>query len=246
MCSDDYVPVFAHRGASAHALENSFKAFEKARELGADGIELDIQLSKDGIPVVYHDPQLSRLAGSNKLVNECSLEQLQRFKLGKPWKRLFSSYKISTFEEVLVWANQYQMPLNIELKSTILENTDALLRMLKGLQLPAGSHFSSFHYELLKLVKQQAPQYETALIATKKLNWDLLRDYQAIDSVHAHKKYYKPRYLEACVASEKKCRFYAIDSSERFIVNPHPIVIGWITDFPDKVIKEQKRTNTIN
>lgn len=245
MCSDDYVPVFAHRGASTYALENSLQAFEKAWELGADGIELDLQLSKEGIPVVYHDSQLSRLAGSNKLVNACSLAQLQRFKLGKPWRRLFSTYKISTFEEVLVWANQCQMPLNIELKSTMLENTDALLHMLKGLKLPVGSHFSSFHYELLKVVKQHAPQYETALIATKTLNWDLLQDYRAIDSVHAHKKYYKSRYLEACVAGGKKCRFYAIDSSEKFITNPHPVVMGWITDFPDKVMKEQRRTHSI-
>ena len=245
MYNNAYPTVFAHRGACEHALENSLKAFKKAWELGADGIELDIQLSKEGIPVVYHDPQLSRLAGSNKLVNECSLEQLQSFKLGKPWKRLFSAYTIPTFEEVLVWANQRQMPLNIELKSTVLENTDALFRMLDGLQLPEGSHFSSFHYELLKIVKQYAPQFETALIATKKLNWDLLRDYQAIDCVHAHKKYYKPRYLEACVANDKTCRFYAIDGSEKFITNPHPIVIGWITDFPDRVIKEQKRTNSI-
>lgn len=241
MCSGDYIPVFAHRGASAYALENSLKAFEKALELGADGIELDVQVSKDGVPVVYHDPQLSRLAGSNKLVNECSLEQLQRFKLGKPWRRLLSTDKIPTFEEVLAWANEHQMPLNIELKSTLLEDKEALRRMLNGLELPAGSHFSCFDYELLKEVKQHAPQFETALIATKKLNWELLSDYRAIDSVHAHKKYYKPRYLEACVANDKKCRIYGIEGNEAFITDPHPAIVGWITDFPDKVMERQKR-----
>lgn len=241
MCSGDYTPVFAHRGASAYALENSLKAFEKALELGADGIELDVQVSKDGVPVVYHDPQLSRLAGSNKLVNECSLEQLQRFKLGKPWRRLLSTDKISTFEEVLVWANEHQMPLNIELKSTLLEDKEALRRMLNGLELPAGSHFSSFDYELLKEVKQHASQFETALIATKKLNWELLSDYRAIDSVHAHKKYYKPNYLEACVVNDKKCRFYGVEGNEAFITDPHPAIVGWITDFPDKVMERQKR-----
>lgn len=241
MYRSDYIPVFAHRGASAYALENSLKAFEKAFELGADGIELDIQVSKDGIPVVFHDPQLSRLAGSNKQVNECTLEQLQRFKLGKPWRRLLSTEKIPTFEEVLVWANEHQMPLNIELKSTLLEDKEALRRMLDGLELPTGSHFSSFDYELLKEVKQHAPQFETALIATKKLNWDLLSDYQAIDTVHAHKRYYKPQYLEACMANGKKCRFYGIEGDEAFINDPHPAVVGWITDFPDKVMEQQKR-----
>ncbi|UZM98196.1 glycerophosphodiester phosphodiesterase family protein [Lysinibacillus sp. MHQ-1] len=89
MSNSSYIPVFAHRGASAYALENTFKAFEKALELGADGIELDIQFSKDGCPIVYHDPQLSRLVGINKLVSDCTMEELLRFKLGKPWRRLF-------------------------------------------------------------------------------------------------------------------------------------------------------------
>jgi len=241
MSNASFIPVFAHRGASAYALENSLKAFEKALELGADGIELDIQLSKEGTPVVYHDPQLSRLVGSNKLVNECTIAELQNFKLGKPWRRLFSSYRIPTFHAVLAWANRHQLPLNIELKSTILDNKDALIDMLHGLILPKGSHFSSFHYELLEVVKRYAPQYETALIATKKLKWDLICDYKAIDSVHMHKRYYKPRYLEACVASAKSCRFYAIDGNEKFLTNPHPSVIGWITDFPDKVLTVQHR-----
>ncbi|KOY83219.1 glycerophosphodiester phosphodiesterase [Lysinibacillus macroides] len=235
------LPVFAHRGASAYALENTLKAFDKALALGADGIELDIQFSKDGLPVVYHDPQLSRLVGTNKLVSDCTLEELLGFKLGKPWRRLFSSYKMPSFEAVLAWAILHQMPLNIELKSTGLDQTSALVRMLDGLILPEGSHFSSFHYELLEIVKKQRPEYETALIATKKIKWDLLADYRAADTVHMHKRYYKPRYLEACVLNDKAGRFYAIDGTEQFLTNPHPAVIGWITDYPDKVLAAQQR-----
>lgn len=93
MSNSSYIPVFAHRGASAYALENTFKAFEKALELGADGIELDIQFSKDGCPIVYHDPQLSRLVGINKLVSDCTMEELLRFKLGKPWSVFFHRLK---------------------------------------------------------------------------------------------------------------------------------------------------------
>lgn len=93
MSNPSTIPVFAHRGASAYALENTLQAFDKAMELGADGIELDIQFSKEGLPVVYHDPQLSRLVGSNKLVSDCTLEELLGFKLGKPWKRFFHLIK---------------------------------------------------------------------------------------------------------------------------------------------------------
>ncbi|GLC88778.1 glycerophosphodiester phosphodiesterase [Lysinibacillus piscis] len=238
MSSVARLPVYAHRGASARALENTWQAFEKALALGADGIELDVQLSKEGIPVIYHDLQLKRLTGKHKAINECTVKELQKYKLGKSWRRLFSKYTMPTFHDVVVWANERQMPLNIELKSTLLDNHDALYAMLEGLVLPKGSHFSSFHYELLEMVKWKT-DYETALIATKKLHWDLLSDYEAIDTVHMHKKYYKTRYLEACVASKKACRFYAVDGSEIFLTNPHPAVKGWITDYPDYVLSQQ-------
>ena len=61
------ITVIAHRGASGLAPENTMAAFRKAIEVGADGIELDVQLSKDGKVVVYHDlylkPELTRLDG---------------------------------------------------------------------------------------------------------------------------------------------------------------------------------------
>ncbi len=60
------IPIFAHRGASGYALENTFKAFEKARKLGADGVEIDIQLTKDDELIVYHDLDLFRLTGKRK------------------------------------------------------------------------------------------------------------------------------------------------------------------------------------
>ena len=67
------IPIFAHRGASAYALENTLKAFQKAQKLGADGIELDLQLSKDSIFVVFHDLYLFRLTGVRRLVSDCNL-----------------------------------------------------------------------------------------------------------------------------------------------------------------------------
>lgn len=60
------ISIFAHRGASGYALENTFKAFEKAKKMGADGIELDVQCTKDSVLVVFHDIDLFRLTGKRK------------------------------------------------------------------------------------------------------------------------------------------------------------------------------------
>ena len=237
------IPIFAHRGASGHALENSFKAFEKARKLGADGIELDVQCTKDNCLVVFHDLELFRLTGVKKKINECTSEELVNYPLGKHVLRRFSRDRIPTLQEVVEWAKFYNMPLNIELKESLLANRKAVIDGLKGLELPKGSHFSSFHDELMRIVKMQRPDVQTAIIVTKKFNWEELSEQSHIDAVHAHKKYYKPEYFKACTDAGKGLRYYSITGKESFIANPDPSVIGWITDYPDTVAKAEKQKN---
>ena len=69
--------VWAHRGASAYAPENTLEAFLLAAEQGADGVELDVQLTKDGIPVVFHDWDLKRAAGVDRKIRDCTFEERQ-------------------------------------------------------------------------------------------------------------------------------------------------------------------------
>ena len=80
------ISIFAHRGASGYAVENTLEAFEKAKELGADGIELDLQISKDAIFVVFHDLELKRLAGVRKFVSDCTFDELIQYNLGSRFK----------------------------------------------------------------------------------------------------------------------------------------------------------------
>ena len=69
--------VFAHRGASGYAPENTLEAFLLAIEQGADGIELDVQLSKDGVPVVIHDETVDRVTGQSGFVKDFTLQELK-------------------------------------------------------------------------------------------------------------------------------------------------------------------------
>ena len=75
--------VFAHRGASGVRFENTLKAFEKAVDQGADGIELDVQLTEDGVPFVIHDPGSFRLAGIRKMISSMTSTELTRIRVGK-------------------------------------------------------------------------------------------------------------------------------------------------------------------
>lgn len=232
------ISIFAHRGASGYALENTLKAFEKAKKMGADGIELDVQCTKDSVLVVFHDIDLFRLTGKRKKINECTYDELQSYPLGKHFYRRLSKERIPTLEEVVHWAMENQMPLNIELKETLINNVEVLNQFLRRIQLPKGSHFSSFHEELIKNVKMQRPDFETAFIITKKFNWNELSPNIHYDAIHAHKRYYKHDLLELCKKANKRIRFYSVVGIEPFLSDPHPAVIGWITDYPNKVAKK--------
>ena len=73
------IQVWAHRGASGYAPENTLDAFQKAIDMGADGIELDVQLTKDGKVVVVHDEVIDRVSDGSGLVQDYTYEELKKF-----------------------------------------------------------------------------------------------------------------------------------------------------------------------
>ena len=93
--------VIAHRGASRDCPENTLAAFDEALRQGCDAIELDLQLSLDGVPVVYHDRTLTRAGGGRKRVSQLSLAELVRLPAGERFDRRFRGEHIPTLEEVL-------------------------------------------------------------------------------------------------------------------------------------------------
>jgi glycerophosphoryl diester phosphodiesterase len=92
--------IFAHRGASAHAPENTLAAFELALAQNADGIELDVKLSADGHVIVIHDATVDRTTGSHGRVKDMSLVELRSLEAGSFFSEKYSGEKIPTLEEV--------------------------------------------------------------------------------------------------------------------------------------------------
>ena len=93
--------VIAHRGASRDCPENTLAAFDEALRQGADGIELDVQLSRDGIPVVYHDRTLVRAGGGRRRVARIDFAELAALDPGARVDRRFRGQHIPALEDVL-------------------------------------------------------------------------------------------------------------------------------------------------
>ena len=99
----------AHRGASAHAPENTLAAIVKAAELGADLVEVDVQASADGILVVMHDPDLSRTTNGSGSVYAHTLDELKQLDAG-------GGESIPTVEEVIACCRAHDLGIYFELK----------------------------------------------------------------------------------------------------------------------------------
>ncbi|TAF52173.1 MAG: glycerophosphodiester phosphodiesterase [Oscillatoriales cyanobacterium] len=111
-----FVDVIAHRGYSAGAPENTIIAFEQAIALGARSIELDIQWTRDDVPVVTHDPSLGRtIAGSGRIA-DLTWDELQTCDAGSWFNAEFSDQRVPSFEQVLQQVHRLPGQLFLDLK----------------------------------------------------------------------------------------------------------------------------------
>jgi glycerophosphoryl diester phosphodiesterase len=161
---DSFLKI-AHRGYASKYPENTMLAFEKAVQAGADMIELDVHLSKDGRLVVIHDDRIDRTANGKGTVTELSLAELKRYNYNN-WMTECGFVEIPTLDEVIAWAGDRVM-LNIEIKNRPVRNNGIERRLADLLQ---ETHFtdrvivSSFDHYTLAEMKRVAESIRTAML----------------------------------------------------------------------------------
>ncbi len=112
--------IYAHRGASKHAPENTMPAFELAFESGADGIETDVQLTKDHIPILMHDENVRRTTNGTGFVQDYTFQQLQQLDAGSWFAPHYANTSIIALEDLLQWTSDKRILLNLELKTNVI------------------------------------------------------------------------------------------------------------------------------
>jgi len=108
--------IIAHRGASGHAPENTFAAFERALQLGAGFIETDLQLTRDARFVAIHDSHLERTTNGQGTVRDHTLAQLRELDAGMWFDRQFMDQRIPTLDEILEFAREQDVVFYLEIK----------------------------------------------------------------------------------------------------------------------------------
>lgn len=159
--------IFAHRGASASAPENTLAAFELALAHGADGIELDVKLSADGHVVVIHDATVDRTTGAHGRVKDLTLADLRTLNAGSFFSGNFSTEKIPLLEEVFEVLGK-RIFINVELTNY---NTprdhlvESVCMLVKKFNMQKRVIFSSFYASNLSRAYSYLPDVPCGLLA---------------------------------------------------------------------------------
>ena len=159
--------VMAHRGYSGMYPENTMLAFEKAVEAGADGIELDVHKTKDGVLVVHHDERVDRTTDGTGRICDLTFEELRRFNAAARWNGKFGFQPIPSFEEYCAWATNQTLFTNIEIKTdnTFYPNIEQeVWDMICKYGLQDRVMFSSFNHVTLLKLRKIAPSVDVGAL----------------------------------------------------------------------------------
>ena len=169
----DRVTVIAHRGASAYYPENTLASFEGAIALGADMVELDVQLTSDGEVVVFHDEKISRCTNGHGRISDYTLVALKKLDAGSWFAKPFGGAEIPTLGEVLDFCKN-KIAVNIEIKTEAV--TDAFLggieekclQIVDRIGMRGHIVFSSFDPRAIQHLKRIDRQTPVAVLYEKK------------------------------------------------------------------------------
>ncbi len=232
--------VFAHRGASAVAVENSIPAFRAAFDVEADGIEFDVQLTRDGELIVFHDTNLDRLTQATGRVTDKTLREIQNLTLHNKFNT--NRVSIPTLEEVLTIIPD-EMIVNIEVKSQSLLDRQLIRKLANQLEQfphPERVIVSSFNVLQLFKVKNWLPNFKIGLLCAPGLSPTL---YQRLFfhslghfSIHPAHTDITPKLIRFCHQKTTPVITYTVNNSDEFSRLIHENIDGIFTDDPQIMI----------
>ena len=228
--------IFAHRGASAHAPENTLAAFELAQEQGADGIELDVKLSADGIPVVFHDPILDRTTNGSGTLANFDLAALQKLDAG-------DGQRIPTLAQVFERLGR-SLIINIELTNYTTPKDDLVeqvVALIKEHQLQSHILFSSFLQKNLKRAAELLPDLPRGLLAIPRPMGIFARTFgfasPRYQAIHPHHSNLSQRVVNNAHQRGQRVHVWTVNDPAQMRELKKWGVDGIITDDPKLAVK---------
>jgi len=239
--------IFAHRGVSSTHPENTMIAFKEAERVKADGIELDVQLTKDGEVVIIHDQKVDRTTNGRGYVSDLTISEITKLNAGANFLNGKYDDTIPTLKEFLQWFKQTNLLCNIEFKTTRFTNhelEDKVVELVRRNKLEDRIIFSSFNHYSIVYTSQLAPEIETAPLYMEGLYrpWDYAKSIHA-KGLHPHYKATPNELVILAIQNGIEVRPFTVNKEKdlkRFLSIQTSAII---TDDPELAIKLRSNQN---
>lgn len=231
--------VYAHRGASGYAPENTLEAFRLAMDMGADGFELDVHLSRDGELIVMHDETVDRTTNGTGRIMDKTAAELKELDACNGMEK-YKGAKIPTLAEVFALIQGTKLLINCELKTDNIQYPgieEKCLKLAEQMGVESQLLYSSFnHYSLMKL-KALNPNAPTGALYSNAIYqpWDYVKPL-GIENIHPHwGNLYLPGLIEGCLKAGVGINPWTVNEEAVMKLCIHH-GIGVITNYPDKAL----------
>jgi glycerophosphoryl diester phosphodiesterase len=238
---------FAHRGASGEYPENTMLAFEKAVEMGCDGIETDVQLTKDGVLVLCHDELLDRTTDGTGLLAERTYEELNKLNAAAQWEGKYSNIKIPTLDELLEFSRDKSILVNLEIKNSVIDYKNIekmIIDKIYNYKIQDRVIISSFNHYSIARCRAIDSSIKLGVLYCSKLYepWNYAKQVGA-DALHPLFYTLDEQDIKAIKKAKLSINTYTVNE-EKYMRQLIALGIdGIITNYPDKlkkVIEEMK------
>lgn len=230
---------YAHRGASGYYPENTMKAFEEAVKLGADGIETDVHMTKDGVLVLIHDEQVDRTTGGTGWIKDYTYKELLSLDAGSWFHKDFNNERIPTLESLLEFSKHNGILLNLELKNNIIqyENLEKkVIDLIYKYNLRDKAMLSSFNHYSIVECKKISQEIKVGLLYSSGIyKPEVYASFVGVEALHPH--FYALREEIVKGIKEKGIGINTYTVNEMKYMEP---LVQWgvdgiITNYPDRL-----------
>ena len=239
--------VIGHRG-SGYYIENTYEAIKDANDSQADYAEIDIQLSKDGVPMVFHDYNLSRLSSSSANLSDLTAAELEKIELKQNNK---TAHMISLENLILkMRENQFHIGLLIELKPSQgngEEMAKKIVQIIEKYQFHKQTIFMSLDYDSVQYLTNLKPEWWVGYCIYSSVGdiddsiWNMNIDFLAIEENRA-----STSFIQKAVKHMLPIYIWTVDNSKKMKQYLDMGVSGLITNYPDlgrNVVDEYEKTD---
>jgi glycerophosphoryl diester phosphodiesterase len=241
--------IFAHRGASKHAPENTMAAFQLAYELQADGIETDVQLTKDQVPVLMHDEHTRRTTGGSRYVKDLTWNELKQLDCGSWFDKKYEGTPVVTLETFLQWIKDKPLYLNIELKNNKIDykHLEAIVfEQVKHVQLLEKTILSTFNPASIRRMKRLSCETEIAFLTSRGGRHSAARARElGAHAIHIKYRLLNQRLISECRKENMPVRVYTVNRPAKMKKCFKTGCDAIITDVPEKGIKYRDQLRRI-